>query len=221
MSVEKSSSMRERMIYRSIAAKLKKQFPNTHKEFIISPGYLRSERTLTNTSAKYDFELKKANGADLNTEVKLDRNDLFVVSRIGLHLTKRVKGVEGSEILQTYPNPVVFGAPALPAHMEAIYNGYSSFKVGKVVNIENLSNQEFRHVPFAQAGSTATNSEFNTNLSYEVPALIYLNGTSDLKYSVEFPAIPAMQIAGDPARESNQLVLKFYGFLVKGAAEGK
>lgn len=222
MSKIQDYSMRERAIYRAIAAQLKKDHGDSSKDFIISPGFLRCEQSLVNNKSKYTFDLKKV-GGELTTEVKIDRNDLFVVSRLGLFLTKKVAATAGREVLQAYPNPLVFTAPAVPADLELIYNGYSSLKIGNRVNIENLSNQEFRQVPTAQQTANQQNEFNTTDATYKVPSLIYLHGTMDIQYTVEFPTYAGAAITADAnaAVATNQLVLLPFGFLIKGAASAK
>lgn len=213
-------SMRERAIYRSIEARLRKDHGDDAKNFIISPGYLRAEQSLSNNKSKYVFDLKKV-GGEAVTEVKLDRNDLFVVSRIGLFVTHKLNVRSGGEVLQSYPNPLVFVAPTVAADLELIYNGFSTLKIGNRVNIENLSNQEFRQVPTAQQTANQQNEFNTTDATYKCPSLIYLHGTMDIQYTCEFPTFAGAQIAADPNTGTNQLVLLPFGFLIKGAASAK
>ncbi len=215
------TSNRGRAIYRSVEAYLTKEFGKDHG-YIISPGFLRAEQTLSNSKGKYSFDLKK-NGNEIATEVKLDRNDLFVVEKLGLYLSLQDSTTIGKEVLQSYPNNTVFTSTALvPADLEVIYNGFSSLKIGNRVNIENLSNQVFRYVPETQQSSATTKS--NTSLddaTYKPAPLIMLHGTMDIVYTVEFPTFATIAITTSVANTTTKLVLMPFGFLVKGAANKK
>lgn len=214
-------SLRERMIYKSVEKQLAEMY-SPKNDFIISPSYLRAEQLLVDNKAKYNFDLKKIGGEQIQ-EVKLDRNDLFVVSRIGLFLTLQTSTTIGKEVPQSYANATVFTATGLvAADLEAIYNGFSSLKIGTRVNIENLSNHEFRYVPSTQQASATTKSEVNlSDATYKPATTISLHGTMDIVYTVEFPTYAGIRIQADAAQPTTRLVLMLFGFLVKGAASKK
>lgn len=197
----------------------------TAKGLIASPGYLRMEAALSNTKNKYNFFIKNVQN-EVPTELKLDRNDLFVVDKIGLFLIRQVATTIGKEVIQSYPNIIVFAPVAglVTSDLEAIYNGYFTLKVGTKVNIENLSNQNFRYVPDTQQAAADTKSSFNVDdATYQPAAVLDLHGTMDIQMWTEFP----MGTAGlsltptDPANGVVKLCLILYGFLIKGGADQK
>lgn len=219
------SSMRERMIYNQVLAKLKDMYPSSYNDFIISPSYLRSEQAFTSTKSNYQFDIKKV-GNEVATEIKLDRNDLFVVSRWGMFLSNQNPASIGKEVPQSYPNLQVFPAVAgsVAADLEAFYNGSSSLKIANRVNIENLSNQEFRYVPSTQQSSAANKSEMNlSDACYKPASTIYLHGTMDIQVSTQFPSYVGIGLTpADPTvNGTNKMVLMYFGFLIKGAASNK
>ncbi len=217
------SSDRGRSIFKSLQAKY-------GSVSTPAPAYLRVEQMLSNTSGKYTFDIKK-NGNETNTEVKLDRNDLFVVTDIGVYLSGVTVTTKGIEVLQTYPNSVVFTAMTgtTVSHLEAIYNGYLQLKIGQKVNIERLSMLNFRHVPITQQATGASNVPGFANSQYSVEAhtykpgsLLYLHGTSNIEITIQFPTIASMAIQATTVTTNyNNLVFVPYGYLLSGAAQGK
>jgi hypothetical protein len=189
-----------------------------------SPSYLRIEVPLINTSGNYAFDIKK-NGNEKATEVKLDRNDLFVCTRLAFYLLKEDSTKIGLARLQTYPNATYFGTLSgfTVAHLETIYNGYMQLKTGQRVNIEKLSMQEFKFVQTSQesASNSITNSEWNiSEYTYRGAEDIYLHGTKSHELTVNFPTYSGMQIQTTTANTVTKLVFHPYGFLLKNCADG-
>lgn len=213
---------RDRKIFKATEDILKKVHGANAEGMIISPSFLRAEVALSNSKGVYKFDLKKT-GNEVQTEVKLDRNDLFVVTRIGLFLAQQVASSIGKEVLQSYPNATVFGvAGANAADLEAIYNGTTSLKIGSRVNIEKMPNHFFRFVPTTQQSSATNKSETNIiDATYAPAPLISLHGTMDIELSVEFPTFAGFDVeATTPATDGvAKLVTCLYGFIVKGGAD--
>lgn len=187
-----------------------------------SPAYLRIESTLTNSQGKYSFDIKRT-GNETATERKLDRNDLFVVTRIGLYLLKEDSTKIGLGVLNTFPNSTEFVAASgfTPAHLETIYSGYFSLKTGQKVNIEAMSNQVFRYVSTSQKSGSIGQSEFNVSeYAYIGAEDIYLHGTKSHEITIEFPTFNGMQIGAVAANTKNKLVFHPFGYLIKNGADG-
>lgn len=216
------SSMRERQIYVAVEKKLKELHGEKANEFIVSPGFLRAEKLIVTNQSKYSFDVKKIGGEQVQ-ELKLDRNDLFAVSRIGLFLTLQNSASIGNEVPQTYPNATLFVATGLTTlDLETIYNGFMTLKIANRVNIENLSNQEFRYVPSTQQAAAATKSEMNlSDATYKPATIIYLHGTMDIQITLEFPTYTGIAPQATSGALTTRLVLMLFGFLVKGAASQK
>ncbi len=186
-----------------------------------SPSYLRVEQTLSNTKSRYTFDIKTT-GNEIATERKLDRNDLFVVTHIGVYLTAQVSTSLGKEVLQTWPNPQVFVAATgfTPSDLEVIYNGFLEIKIGQKVNVPALSMQHFRYVPTSQQSSSIGNSEWEVEkFAYWPGTLLYLHGTQNIEINIEFPALSSAQIAAVASNTSNKLVFMPFGYLCKNAAK--
>ncbi|MCK9618651.1 MAG: hypothetical protein M0R21_12545 [Lentimicrobiaceae bacterium] len=210
-----AAAMRDRQIWKTVMQKAKELSGG-----IPSPSYLRVEQTLTNTASRYNFNLKAIGGESI-TEVKLDRNDLFVVSDIAVYLLCQTNAKIGKDVLQTYPNKQVFPAVSGfdPDDLEAIYNGWFTLKIGSTVNVEKMSMQNFRLVPQTQQSSSSNKSQYTiVEASYKLGSLLYLYGTMDINATIEIPTFDGIQIQAVTSGFTHKIVFHPYGYLAKGAA---
>jgi len=188
------------------------------------PSYLRIEETLANNKTRYEFDIKKT-GSELATERKLDRNDIFVGTHLGVYLIAQVSTTIGLEILQTYPNADIFVSATgfTPNHLNVVYSGWLEIKIGQRVNAEAIDMNRFRFVPTSQqqaANNYINYSEYNhESCSFWHPNLFYLHGTQNIEVHVEFPAITGAAYAAVAANTSNKLVLYPMGYLIKNQAK--
>lgn len=205
-------SNRDRQIFNVLA----KQFG---KDAVPSPGFLRVEQTLKNSTGSYRFDIKDTSGF-IVTENKLDRNDLFVITDLGMYLLREDSTKVGVSVLQSYPNELEFAAVAgfTPAHLEAIYNGKFSLKIGSRVNIESLSLQNFRRIPQTQQSATVKTQYSVKEATYALPSLLFLKGSMDVEAKIEFPTFDGIQIQAVTAGINNKIVFHPYGFLIKNGA---
>jgi len=200
------------------------QVKSTFGQGVPSPSFLRIEQTLANTKTRYKFDVKKSE-ATVATERTLDRNDVFVITHVGVYLIAQVSTTLGAEVLQTYPNTDIFVSATgfTPAHLELIYNGWLELKIGSKVNIEAMDMQKFRFVPTTQQHAATTyllNTEWNAEeCSFWPGALIHLHGTQNIEVYIEFPSIASMQIAAVASNTNNKLVFMPFGYLIKNAAK--
>lgn len=187
-----------------------------------SPSYLRVEQALSNTKTRYQFDIKKT-GGEIATERKLDRNDVFIATHLGVYLISQVSTTIGLEVLQTYPNPDYFITTTgfTPAHLNTIYSGHLEVKIGQKVNIEALDMNKFRYVPTTQqATPTLPYSEFDLDsYSYWPGSLLFLHGTQNIEIFIDIPSITGLAWAAVAADTSNKMVLYLMGYLVKNAAK--
>jgi hypothetical protein len=185
-----------------------------------SPGFLRVEQELKNSTGTYRFPIDTQSGSQ-PTELKLDRNDLFVVTDLAIYLLSEDGTKLGLAVPQTYPNEQVFTAAAgfTPGHLEAIYNGKYSLKIQSKVNIEAMSMHHFRYVPETQQSGAANKSEYSIDkAAYPLGSLLYLKGSMDVEVKVEFNTFDGIQVQAVAANTKNKLVFHPYGFLLKGKA---
>jgi hypothetical protein len=185
---------------------------------VITPGFLRLHATLKNSSGKYQFQLLKDNNSDKPTEMKLDRNDAFVVDSVCLALLKEGTGTEGLGELQMYPNPFIFNGANEARDLELVYNGKMSIRVGNIVYIEGMDTQRFRSVGTAQQNAATNRSERNRKTGFDkmTPQIVF-EGDKKTEITVEFPTFTGNAFASS-IRAENHLVLLFRGFHINGGS---
>ena len=210
------NSTRHRQIFNALVKKY-------GKDMVPSPGFLRVEQILSNNKGSYRFPID-TNSGQSQTELKLDRNDLFVVTDLAFYLLKEVSAMPGLNVLQTYPNETEFaavvGPPAFtPGHLEAIYNGRFSLKIATKVNIEAMSMHAFRYVPETQQSGATNKSEYSLDkAAYPLGSILYLKGNMDIEVKVEFNTFAGIAIEAVTAGQAHKIVFHPYGYLIKGGA---
>ena len=91
---------------------------------IATQGFVRSEMALSTTTANYHVPVlvnDTVNGAAFATENRLQLQDLFVVSEIGIFVAKPSSATAVAFALNTYPNAQTFTTSY--ATLLALYNG--------------------------------------------------------------------------------------------------
>ena len=189
--------------------------------YVPAPDYLRIEQVISNASGVYSFDVKKS-GNETSTERKLDRNDLFVITDIGVYLSKVTAASNGAAVKQSYPNPFIFGAANEADHLETVYNGNLSLKIGSRVNIEGLPMDVFRHVPETQQTALTNRSAMSASGTvFPIGGLIYMAGNTSIEIKISCPIFNGMAWASAVAGVDNKIVFVPYGFLVKDFAAEK
>ena len=119
----------------------------------VTQSYLRMEVAAAAGPTQYQFKPLINEGTPFNTENRLNLQDSFVISEIGLFIGKAASATDSKFIPQTYPNPKVFptGAPDLLA----MYAGKLSIQVNNDILIPSWD--AFRHylVPQTQGDIAA------------------------------------------------------------------
>lgn len=205
---------RKRSIYTQVLANKNINAENS----IVSEGFIRVETRLKNGSGIYDFSIVRDSNSDSITERKIDRNDKFLVTEIAFFLMCRDETKKGVEVLQTYPNPVVFlkaDKTTFFKDLECVYNGKLSVKVGQTNFIEGMDLLRFRHVPQVQQSATNANSESSAKMGFfETTPQILLSGDQKTEIRIEAPVDSSAVIANDNASTNNYIVMMCRGFLV-------
>lgn len=145
---------------------------NAGTEFIINQKTLRIEQLLTASKNQYTFDLYENRGSDRELEIKLNRNDLFFLTHIGLCLTKQdattTPAKYGNYPLFTHPDPNYFLGddstnPTENLALECVYNGRLTIKTEPVERLVDYHTQMFRYVPernYTIAAGSQTDDEF-------------------------------------------------------------
>lgn len=126
---------------------------------VIAKSFIRMEAYLVNGKSEYLF-FHKVLGNEASTERKLNEQDGFLITDLAIFLMTESTTVPGIGVLQTYPNPIQFpdeSGALQNAHLEHIYNGYVTAKIGDTTWLPDLPIQECRVVNTAQQTALATN----------------------------------------------------------------
>lgn len=192
--------------------------------FVVSPGHLREDVKIDNNKTNYAFNLVSSNRNTERPERKLNDKNVFVATKMGLLLAQKVVAKPGTEILQSYPNPQVFGGTAqTAAELESFYSGELEARIDNTIVYDGLPTSLFRYVPETIKSASITHSNYaGVPGLIDLEPMLVLNGQREMKFSVEVPGFttgtPAWQTT-DAGVEAT-LVLYLTGFLINSAAEG-
>lgn len=208
---------------KDLYARLKGMYPTA----IITPHSIRLETNLQNTTQTYSFDLLQRTGENLTTEKVINKNDTFVMfkSKLCMFAYSKTAKDEAVQVLQSYPNPIVFPPSLVPAdfnvnHLEIVYNGKLSISKGSVEIIEALDTASYREVPQTQQTSALNRSQMDGDTGFiEMNPNIMLLGREQMDIQVQFPSIPNLKWQY-PALEDLVIRLAFIGkgYLIKGAS---
>ena len=220
--------MRQR--YEYVSSLIAPENENIHAEV----SKLRVEEVLLTGVGRYEFDIKKE-GIRNQYEQTLNRNDVFIPTRIALYVALQNNAKPSKEILYSYI-PVATSAEAPTIHKvgfttddaNAIFNGKLTWQIQNGVLFSGYPTERFKHIPQTQ-GLFAVNSddsvvnlgvqsEFSIDQCSEVAIpRIYIAGTQDHKIAVNFDA--AGLDFSCTEGYTPKLVLYMDGFLVKGGTE--
>lgn len=194
---------------------------------------IRIEERLKNGQGTYEFNLRKE---ELRPwESNLLRNDLFVVTHLGIMLSIQDPAKPGTDSLLSYAltnsadNSPVFATKDI----NALYNGFLSVETGTVVNMSNFPLGLFKHIPMVQPSILALDDgEGNTTGNLNQPAFEFLNmlhpmaerltltGTQDHRIRITFPTFPAADYSAGENIET-KVVFIALGYRVPGGTAQK
>ena len=195
---------------------------------------IRIEETLINGQGVYDINLKKE--ILKAWEKNMKRNDLFVVTHLGVFLAIHQNAKPGVETLLPYAFSGG-GDVELPSFdtldINALYNGSLKMETGNVVNLDDFPLAVFKKVPQKQPsiialddgeGSTVGNlaqPAFDLlELCHPMAEEITLAGTQDHKITISFPTFPTSNYGSGAGNES-KLVFIALGYKVTGGTGEK
>lgn len=121
-----------RMVYDNAQRALAQAYPGVNiKQFKCTQSFLRLELALSTTVTRYQFQiLNQTTSTQFNTEKRLNLQDSFVISSLGVFLGKPSSSTDTTFELDTYGNPTKYTNGAA---MQAIYNGVLSVTVNNDV----------------------------------------------------------------------------------------
>ncbi len=195
----------------------------------ISCSDLRLETVLT-TQSSVRFYVPANQGTVLASEIRLNLNDAFVITHIGLCVAKVAAASPTTnqlvnKKLYNNPNPFIFDGAAGDVNISGLYNSSFSFTVNKKTYIPNLSTRNFLRYGDMQEGSATginatptTVRQANDSLPngyfgyWEVDEML-VTGSQDIVPLVSLPQ--GYTATFTEASEVNYAVLLLKGYLLQ------
>jgi hypothetical protein len=127
---------------------------------VLSQSYLRLEVPLTTTQTQYTFDVLVNENLNPNniTQQKLNLQDAFYASEIGLYVATAASAVvsETNVKLYSYPNPQIFTTANAAASLYTLYNGFIQLTINQRTIVPNWDNERHLFVPQTQQTAAAT-----------------------------------------------------------------
>jgi hypothetical protein len=192
---------------------------------IIQSSYLQIEFALQNNKGQYQLNVNQNSGvASRSTERKINQNDDFHITHLGLFLKKEDSTKPGSVDLQTYPNGTHFGTTTeagnyVYADLEAFWNSSLYCKVGNTVFGEAIDLNPCRVAQTTQQSSATTKSEHLSFDGYvECEPRITLSGIekNDVFFNMAQWAGQLIQFSTANAGATIYGVFRPFGYLISG-----
>lgn len=201
---------------RSTLKSLKERFPNSR----ISPAQLRVAHLAENAKGLYTFNLRKDVGNTLVHDRKLDVNDSFVATRLGVKLLIENPAEPGTGLLQSYPNSTEFNPvvnEVVLAHLNAFYNANLRYKKDDLVEVEAWPTQQSLVIPQTQKSAAGNFSQAQGDDGVILlPTTIGFDGAAKNEITLDVPAFPTQKIQHVTAATRIYVVFVAYGFLITG-----
>jgi len=128
------TTMGQRVIYANAVDMLAKE--NIHVDIaILTQGYLRFEQPMVvgQTNILFPILVNQSTGGQFNTENRLNLQDAFVTSELGVFLYVPSSATATNVPLLSYPNTTQFATAGSAAAAETIYHSYLTLSVNKQV----------------------------------------------------------------------------------------
>ena len=175
---------------------------------VLSQSYLRSEVAMSTSTTSYHVPVlvnDSQNGSEFPTENRLNLQDAFVVSSIGVFVSIPAASTTTAFQYYTYPNAQVFTTSGAAAALYSLYNGSMSITVNNRQIIPAWDLYRHLFVPQTQqATSTGTNTAIDQNDGsefgyYPAEPNIVLVGSKNNQISLNLPgAITTLQASTAP-----------------------
>lgn len=203
----------------------------------ISFSYLSLDAAVTNSDIKIpvladDFD--NSNTAKNVTERRLQRNHVFVGTRLAMYIKKVVSGAHAQAQLFTYPNRAIFANNSttfLNADLFGLYSGYLSMSQDGKAYEPGIEALRFLHAPETAQNGEATLNDAATPITttlqtrfdpfqaaYSEIALasyVTLNGISDHDVVLKVPGASGLKMAHTASNTVNYVNLRVRGFLIE------
>jgi len=216
--------MGARMNFDLAVSIFKKSFGNSDPNFDpvtafrLTQSRLRLEQPILTTSTSYNFPIMvniQNQGAAYPSEVRLNMQDTFVPTALGIYVAKPASATDAAFSLCSYLNPFVFTTGS--AAMGTIYNGNLKLLINNTQYINNWPVMWHKRVPQTQstqaAGADSPLDQFDGSSYSLIPMqpFVLLGGAQNLQLSITLPVAPATVDA------NSRLVIVFDGVLAQNS----
>jgi hypothetical protein len=187
---------------------------------VLSQSYIRSEVAMSTSTTSYHVPVlvnDTQNGSSFVTEQRLQLQDAFVISKIGVFVSAPAASSTTAFPYYTYPNAQVFTTSGASAALYNLYNGYMQVSINNRTIVPSWDLYKHLNVPQTQqASSTGTNTALDQNDAsefgyYPVEPNIVLVGSKNNQISLNLPAaIGTLQASTAP-----RIIVIFSGILAQ------
>lgn len=187
---------------------------------VLSQSYIRSEVAMSTSTTSYHVPVlinDTQNGSSFVTENRLQLQDAFVVSKIGVFVAIPASSSTTAFPYYTYPNAQAFTTAGAAAALYNLYNGSLSISINNRTIVPSWDLYKHLYVPQTQqATSTGTNTAIDQNDAsefgyYPVEPNIVLVGSKNNQISLNLPAaIGTLQASTAP-----RILVIFSGILAQ------
>lgn len=188
----------------------------------ISFGQLRVAVLAVSAQGQYGFNIRKDVGTSLVHDVKLDVNDSFVATHLGIKIMAEDPAKPGTGVLQTFPNQTQFAAEVgnvTPGHLEGFYNGWLTISENQKLKIPKLPTELCRVARTSQQASASTTSEkFGTDGLIEMVPANTFSGTNTNEVTLSIPQFSLQQVQYATAATRIYVVFQAVGYLITGSS---
>lgn len=217
-----------RLVFENAKAAINKAFPiapgqtrpQASELCKLTQSYLRLEREFIAGLTSYEFpmlinQINQQQGVMFNTEQRLNQQDSFVTSEVGIFLAAPASGTDATFLLDTYSNPVVYGANAVA--MQTLYNGQLSVTVNNDILIPTWDVARHYYAPETQAtaapgaGSPLDQRRLSCDGFYPMEPNVVFIGSKKNVVKIELPAAPAT------VQANSRIVILFRGVLAQNS----
>ena len=187
---------------------------------VLSQSYIRSEVAMSTSTTSYHVPVlvnDTQNGSSFVTEQRLQLQDAFVISKIGVFVSAPAASTTTAFPYYTYPNAQVFTTSGAAGALYNLYNGYMQVSINNRTIVPAWDLYKHLNVPQTQqATSTGTNTALDQNDAsefgyYPVEPNIVLVGSKNNQISLNLPAAIGTLQAGAAPR----IIVIFSGILAQ------
>lgn len=194
----------------------KASFAASGKNPIVTQHTLQLEAALTTTETTLDFRLTEDNGKRFRTEKRLNVNDIFQITRIGIYIAVADGDDDTEYRLLTYPNAKFL--PTTKKSLETLYKGDLRITVDNKIYMPSWSVLKHYSAPRTQDANTPADVvdsiNYNVDGFVQLTPTIVLHGNKTSQIQINLPTAVKQLEAGKQTR----VILRLDGNLAQNAA---